>query len=379
MKINECDFMFKPAKRVRSIHLSQIRKMFELITEDSINMGLGEPDFNTPPHIIEAVKEALDDGFTHYTVNKGIIELREAISRKLHQDNNLNVDPESIIVTLGASEALLISTQALIERGNEVLVPDPGFLSYDACVKLSEGASVPVELKEKNEFRMTPDDVLDKITDNTKAIILNSPANPTGSVMKKGDIRGIADIANDHDLFLISDEIYEKIVYSGKHYSPAKFCENTITINGFSKTYAMTGFRIGYIAASPDVTEEMLKVHQYNTACASSISQKAALSALEGPQNCVDDMVNEFRRRRDLIVNRLNQMGITCSKPEGAFYVFPKIEKPLEFVKKALKNGVVLVPGSAFGKCGENHVRFSYATSYDEIAEAMDKLESVSH
>lgn len=367
--------MFQPARRVTSISLSEIRKMFEL-GKDSINLGLGEPDFDTPPHIIKAVKDALDDGFTHYTANKGIIELREAISQKLKHENNINVGPESIIVTVGASEALLICVMALIEKEDEVLIPDPGFVSYDACVKLAEGRSVSVKLKEEDGFRMTTEEVLEKITDRTKAIILNSPSNPTGSVTQKKDIKGIADIADDHGIFLISDEIYEKIIYGKNHYSPAEFSQNTITINGFSKTYAMTGFRIGYAAASPSLTEEMLKVHQYNTACASSISQRAALAALKGPQNCVDDMVSEFRRRRDLILRRLDEIGIPCTKPEGAFYVFPKIENSREFVKEALKKGVVVVPGGAFGKYGENYVRFSYAASYEKIEEAMNRLES---
>jgi aspartate aminotransferase len=367
----------EPARRVKSINLSGIRKMFELVGEDSINLGLGEPDFNTPPHIIEAAKKALDEGFTHYTVNKGILELRNAISTKLEEDNNILVDPESIIVTVGASEALHIALQALINEDDEVLIPDPGFVSYDASVKLAGGVSIPVRLKEEDEFRMTPERVLEKITPRTRAIILNSPANPTGSVMKKKDIKVITEIADDLGLAIISDEIYEKIIYDEKHYSPARFSENVITINGFSKSYAMTGFRIGYVTSTPNLIEEMLKVHQYNTACASSISQKAALAALQGPQDSVYIMVKEFRRRRDLIVQRLRDMGIDCVKPQGAFYVFPKIKYPEVFVVDALKKDVILVPGSACGIYGQNHVRLSYATSYEEIKEAMDRLEEI--
>ena len=251
--------MFQPAKRCKSIQLSEIRKMFDLTPENAINLSLGEPDFDTPLHIRDAVKKALDDGFTHYTSNKGIGELREAISCKLADENKIDADPESIIVTVGASEALHISLQALINKGDEVLIPDPGFLSYDPCVKLAEGKIVPVGLQEENEFRMTSEDVLEKISSKTKAIILNSPANPTGSVMKKEDVKGIAEIAEDKNIFLISDEIYEKIIYEGKHYSPGRYTENAITINGFSKTYAMTGFRIGYVAARSELIEEMLK------------------------------------------------------------------------------------------------------------------------
>ena len=369
--------MFQPAKRCKSIQLSEIRKMFDLTAEDAINLSLGEPDFNTPEHIRNAVKTALDEGFTHYTSNKGIIELREVISCKLADENEIEADPESIIVTVGASEALHISLQALINTGDEVLIPDPGFLSYDPCVRLAEGKIVPIELNEENEFRMTADNVLEKISGKTKAIILNSPANPTGSVMKKEDVKGIAEIADDHGIFLISDEIYEKIIYEGKHYSPGKYTENAITINGFSKTYAMTGFRIGYVAAKPEIIEEMLKIHQYNAACASSLSQVAGLEALIGPQDCVGEMLSEFRRRRDLVVKRLNEMGIPFKAPKGAFYVFPKVPNSQEFVNGAIKNGVVIVNGSGFGKFGKGHFRISYAAAYEKLAEAMDRLETI--
>ncbi|MEN4006324.1 MAG: pyridoxal phosphate-dependent aminotransferase [Methanobacteriaceae archaeon] len=367
--------MFQPAKRCKSIQLSQIRKMFDLTMENAVNLSLGEPDFDTPEHIRNAVKKALDDGFTHYTSNKGILELREAISCKLRYENKIEADPESIIVTVGASEALHISLQALINRGDEVLIPDPGFLSYDPCVKLAEGKSVPFELHEDDEFQMTADSVLEKVSSKTKAIILNSPANPTGAVIKKEDIKGIAEIAEDKNIFLISDEIYEKIIYEGKHHSPGRYTDNVITINGFSKTYAMTGFRIGYVASKSELSEEILKVHQYNTACASSLSQIAALEALTGPQNCVDEMRDEFKRRRDFVVKRLNEMGIEIKAPEGAFYVFPGIYNSVEFVNEAIKNGVVIVNGSGFGKCGEEHFRISYAASYEKLVEAMDRLE----
>lgn len=367
----------QPSKRVKEISLSGIRKMFELVGEDSINLGLGEPDFDTPLHIREAAKKALDEGYTHYTVNKGILELREAIAAKLKVDNQISVSPESLIVTVGASEGLQIALNALVDVGDEVLIPDPGFVSYDASVKLSGGISIPVRLTDEDEFRMTPDVIAENITDKTKAIVINSPANPTGSVMKKGDIKGVAEIADDHDIAVISDEIYEKIIYGEKHYSPASFSDKCITINGFSKAYAMTGFRIGYVAGNHDIVEEMLKVHQYNTACASSISQKAALAALEGPQDSIDVMVKEFRRRRDLVVGRLWDMGISCVEPKGAFYVFPKIKNPEDFVLKALKKDVVLVPGSSCGIYGLDHVRISYATSYEEIEIAMDKIEEI--
>ena len=368
--------IMEPSKRVRSINLSEIRKMFEMAGENSINLGLGEPDFKTPEHIIEAASIAMQEGFTHYTQNMGIPELREAISHKLKIDNGIHTTPESVLVTVGASEAIYMSMQALIDPGDEVLIPDPGFLSYSACVNLAEGTPIGVQLKVENDLRMISEDVQEGITDKTKAIILNSPSNPTGSVMKKEDVKAIAEIADDHGIYLISDEVYEKIIYDEKHHSPAKFCENAVTINGFSKSYAMTGFRIGYVTANPEITEELLKIHQYTTACASSMVQKAALAALEGPQNCVDDMVSEFKRRRDLVVKRLNGMGVACPKPHGAFYVFPEVDNPQEFVGESLKKGVVMVQGKAFGKYGENHVRMSYSTSLNQLKDAMDRLES---
>lgn len=369
--------MFQPANRCKLIQLSEIRKMFELTPENAINLSLGEPDFDTPEHIREAVKQALDEGFTHYTSNNGILELREAISCKLADENKVEADPENITVTVGASQALYVCLQALINNGDEVLIPDPGFLSYDAFVKLAEGKMVPISLKEENEFQMTPEDVIDKITDKTKAIILNSPANPTGAVMQKEDIKGIAEIAEDHNIFLLSDEVYEHIIYEGKHYSAGRYTDNAITINAFSKTYAMTGFRIGYIAAKPEITEEILKVHQYNVACTSSLSQIAGLEALLGPQDCVLEMVNEFKRRRDLIVKRLNEMGIPFKAPKGAFYAFPKVNNSAEFVNEAIKAGVIVVNGASFGKCGDGHFRISYAASYEKLEEAMNRLEKI--
>ncbi|MBU4535178.1 MAG: pyridoxal phosphate-dependent aminotransferase [Euryarchaeota archaeon] len=369
--------MINPANRVKSIELSQIRKMFEKTSPDAINLGIGEPDFDTPPHIRRAVVDALEEGFTHYTSNKGIIELREAISEKLKADNNIQSSPEEIIVTVGASEALYMCTQALVNPGDEVLIPDPGFLSYDACVKLAEGKPIPIPLKKENNFQMTVADVEERITPKTKALILNSPSNPTGSVMKKEDVKAIAELTQDKGIFIISDEIYEKIIYEGQHHSPGEFSDKAITINGFSKTYAMTGFRVAYAAAQEEIIEELLKVHQYNTACASSISQKGAFAALEGPQDCVADMVGEFKRRRDMVVSRLNEMGWPCSLPEGAFYIFPAVGNSFEFVKKALENEVVVVPGEGFGKCGENHIRISYATSYDALETALDRMESI--
>jgi len=365
------------ASRIRDIRLSEIRKMFEVAVEDTINLGIGEPDFNVPEHVREALKEAVDEGMTHYTSNMGMYELREAISEKLRTENRVHVEPESIIITVGASEAIFMCTQALLDRGDQALIPDPGFLSYDACVKLAEAISVPVPLSMEDGFSMTPERVESLITDDTRVIIMNSPSNPTGSVMGKDDIKGVAEIAEDRDLIIISDEIYEKIIYDGKHYSPACFTDNALVINGFSKTYAMTGLRIGYVAGREDIIEELLKVHQYNTACAPSVSQVAALAALRGPQNCVKEMVDEFKRRRDLMFRSLTEMGLECILPGGAFYMFPHVGDSRGFTERALDAGVAVVPGSAFGEAGSDYVRMSYATSYELIQEAMERLKPV--
>ena len=363
------------AKRTSTIELSQIRKMFEVTNPNAINLGIGEPDFDVPENIKLAMEQSIKNNETHYTPNKGYIELREAITQKFKKDNNINTNPENIIVTAGASEALYMCAQAFIEKNDEVILPDPSFLSYEACIKLADGKVVGVNCEMENEFKLKAEDVQEKINKNTKAVILNSPSNPTGAVMDKEDIKAIADLSMDHDFLIISDEIYEKIIYDKKHYSPAAYSDNVITINGFSKTYAMTGLRIGYLNAKEEYLEELLKIHQYNIACANSTAQRGAYEALTGPQDTVNKMVNEFKKRRDLIVSRLNEMGHETVNAQGAFYVFPKIENPEEFVKKSAEEGVITVPGAAFGQNGKNHVRMSYANSYENIAKAMDILE----
>jgi aspartate aminotransferase len=369
--------MINPVKRLESIELSQIRKMFEVNDENAINLGIGEPDFDIPENVKIAMKNALDEGFTHYTSNKGLFDLRYEISKKLKKDNSVNADPESIIVTVGASEALYISAQGLFQKGDEVLIPDPGFLSYKACVDLAEAKAVPVEVKIENDYKMKFEDVEEKINSKTKALIMNSPSNPTGAVMDKKDVKAIADLATDHDFIIISDEIYEKIIYGVKHYSPREFTNNSIVINGFSKTYAMTGLRIAYLAGENDIVEELLKIHQYNNACASSISQAGAYEALIGSQSYVKNMVKEFKHRRDLISKRLSEIGLSITKIDGAFYVFPKVENATEYVQNALNSGVITVPGSGFGQYSHDNVRMSYATSYEKIEEAMNRLESI--
>lgn len=370
--------MINPANRVKSIELSQIRKMFEVTNPNAISLGIGEPDFDLPENIQKAINQCVKEGFTHYTPNKGFIELREEITKKLQNENNIQTTPDHVIVTCGASEALYCISQGLFEKSDHVLIPNPGFLSYEACVKLSEAKPIEVPAYMENGFKLKVEDVQEKIDSNTKAIILNSPSNPTGAVMDKKDIKGIGELATDHDFIIISDEIYEKIIYNkAKHYSPAEFSENVITINGFSKTYAMTGLRIAYMTGPEYLTEELLKVHQYCTACASSIAQKAGYEALTGPQDSVKEMVTEFEKRRNLITKRLKELGYNCPECNGAFYVFPEINNPIEFVEKTIEAGVITVPGIAFGSLGENHVRMSYANSYENIEKAMNIIESI--
>ena len=366
--------MINPASRTKLIELSQIRKMFEATKPGAINLGIGEPDFDVPQNIKDAMKKSIDDNETHYTPNKGFVELREEIVKKFKKDNGITTDPENVIVTVGASEALYASTQAFIEPGDEVILPNPSFLLYEAVLNLAGGKIIPVNCNMENEFKLKAEDVYEKITPKTKAIILNSPSNPTGAVMEKEDIKAIADLSMDKDFLIISDEIYEKIIYDKKHYSPAKYSDNVITINGFSKTYAMTGLRVGYLTANENHTEEIFKIHQNSIACANSTAQKGAYEALTGPQEEVNKMVDEFKRRRNLIVSRLNEMGYETVKAEGAFYVFPKIEDK-DFVSKAADTGVITVNGAAFGTNGENHIRMSYANSYENIEKAMNILE----
>ncbi|MCC7553498.1 MAG: pyridoxal phosphate-dependent aminotransferase [Methanobacteriaceae archaeon] len=369
--------MVKFANRVKSIELSQIRKMFEIKNEKSINLGIGEPDFNVPENIKIAMKNAIDNNFSHYTPNKGFLDLREEIAKKFQKENNIKTNPENIIVSSGASEALYLCSQSLFNKDDEVIIPNPGFLSYEACVKLSEAKPIPIDCKIENNFKLKAEDLENKISKNTKALILNSPSNPTGAIIDKEDIKAIADLSIDYNFMVISDEIYEKIIYEKKHYSVGEYSDNVITINGFSKTYAMTGHRIAYLTGNEDIIEELLKVHQYCIACANSVAQKGAYEALTGSQKSVFNMVKEFKRRRDLMIDSLNDMNYKCVKSEGAFYAFPKIENSEDFVLKAAKAGVITVPGIAFGSLGNDHVRMSFANSYENIEKSMDILRKI--
>lgn len=365
----------KFASHVEEIDISGIRKSFEGAGPAAINLGLGQPDFDTPDHIKRAAIEAIEEGFTGYTMNLGIAELREALSEKFRRQNGLDYAPGEIMVTSGASEALFLAVAAVVEEGDEVLVGDPGFVSYAALARVAQGRPVAVPLDER--FHLTAGAVAERITPKTRALIVNSPNNPTGSVQTKEELRGLAELADDHDFALISDEVYEHFIYEGEHASPALYSDNVITINAVSKTYAMTGWRLGYLAARGEALENMLKVHQYVQACASSISQRAALAAVSGPQEPVGIMREEFRRRRDVLVSGLRSMGIDIKKPEGAFYAFPRVGDGNDVAARLIRGGVVTVPGSAFGSSGRQHIRISYAASMEDLKTALERMRDI--
>lgn len=376
------------AERLKKIKPSDIRRFFSLTQgiPSVISLGIGEPDFAPPSHVLEAAKQALNEGKTHYTPSMGIPELREALAKKAKNESGLSYSPENeVLVTNGGTEAIFLALLAMINPLDEVLVPDPGFVCYAPDVLMADGIPVSVPLSEKDGFKYDTDVVMSRITDKSRVIIVNSPNNPTGHVLSYEESASIAKIAVERDLVVISDEVYEKIVYDGvKHYCLATFPgmrERTVVVNSFSKTYAMTGFRIGYVLGPKEIVTQMLLALQYAVACVNGPAQYAALAALEGTQDSVRDMVKEFDRRRRLIYSGfMGIKGFRCILPKGAFYVFPNIQhfgkSCMEFTEYLLSEGkVVAVPGSAFGRHGEGYMRFSYATSYDRIEEALNRIE----
>ena len=357
------------------IEISGIRKCFESAAPGSVNLGLGQPDFDTPAHIKRAATKAIEMGQCGYTPNCGVPALREALAEKFKRENQIDCTPADIMVTSGASEALFLAIAALVDRGEEVLVGDPSFLSYAELARLVGARPVSVPLDEN--LRMTPEAIQERITDKTRMIIINSPSNPTGSVQTKEQMKAIAEIADDEDIALLSDEVYEHFIYRGEHVSPARFSDNVITVNAVSKTYAMTGWRLGYLAAPCGAIEQLLKIHQYVQACASSISQAAALEAVSGPQDCVRQMRDEFMSRRDLLVAGFRDMGVALAEPDGAFYLFPRVGDGDLVSTKLAQGGVITVPGSAFGKGGREHIRISYAASRASLEEALRRMKDI--
>jgi aspartate aminotransferase len=360
---------YRTAERCLGIEISGIRKLFEAAGPGSINMGLGQPDFDTPEHIKEGAIRAIREGKTGYTPNMGIPELREALSHKFRTENGLDYQPDQIIVTAGASEALHIIMQALIGDGDRVLFADPGFVSYGSLAILAGGRPEGVPL-DKN-FRIDIERAKPLI-DGARMFVLNSPGNPTGAVETRESVRALVEYANDAGVTVVSDEVYEHFIYEGKHWSAARFGEDVITVNAASKTYAMTGWRLGYLAGPKEYTEQSLKVHQYAQACATSISQYAALAAYTGPQDCVRAMREEYRWRRDYLYAALGEMGIEFPLPGGAFYLFAPLGTDL--IGKILGKGVVIVPGEAFGCNAAGYARMSYATSRNDLQTAVERI-----
>ncbi|NLX70208.1 MAG: aminotransferase class I/II-fold pyridoxal phosphate-dependent enzyme [Clostridiales bacterium] len=379
----------KIAARVKEVPPSGIRKFFDIANsmEGVISLGVGEPDFVTPWNVREACIYSLEKGMTYYTSNWGMPELRKAISTYLSLRFGVDYNPENeIIVTVGASEAIDLALRAILEPEDEVLIPDPSYVAYMPCVRFCGAKPVAIECSAEDGFRITPEHLKKSITSKTKALILPYPNNPTGGIMTREDLEAISEVLRDTDILVISDEIYAELTYEGKHTSIANIPdmkERTILINGFSKAFAMTGWRLGYAAGHPDLIGAMVKIHQYTTLCAPIMAQVAALEALnkgfEDGFASVEYMVRQYNRRRKVIVNGFREIGLDCFEPMGAFYVFPSIKKTRmtseEFCERLLMDQkVAVVPGTAFGSCGEGFIRCSYAYSIENINEALKRI-----
>jgi len=373
------------SEMVKAIPPSGIRKFFDLLSsiEGVISLGVGEPDFVTPWHIREAAIYSLEKGYTMYTSNKGTPELRAELARHLDSRFGLTYHPDNeILITVGVSEGLDLTMRAILNPGDEVIMPDPCYVAYPASVSLAGGIPVRVPTTEENNFEITADDIEPRITQRTKAILLGYPSNPTGAVLSKEGLAQIAELAKRHNLLVISDEVYDRLVYGVEHTCLAALPgmrERTILLNGFSKSYAMTGWRIGYASSDKEIIGAMTKIHQYTMLCAPIMGQMAALEALKADDDEVDDMVRDYDRRRRLIVKGFRDIGLSCFEPRGAFYAFPAIKvtgmTSEEFAEKLLwEEKVAVVPGTAFGKCGEGYIRCCYATSLPDIEEALNRM-----
>lgn len=374
-------------KTIVTIEPSGIRKFFDIVSEmkDAISLGVGEPDFDTPWHIRDEGIYSLEKGKTHYTSNAGLKELKIEIQKYLERRYDLSYDYNSeIIVTVGGSEAIDIAMRSMLDPGDEVLIPQPSYVSYLPCAVLANGTPVVIELKEENQFRLTAEELEAAITPKTKLLVLPFPNNPTGAVMEKSDLEKIAEVVKKHDLFVLSDEIYSELTYLERHVSIASLPgmrERTLVINGFSKSHAMTGWRLGYVCGPQVIIRQMLKIHQYAIMCAPSTSQYAAVAALRDGDDDVAGMREEYDGRRRYLLHRFKEMGLQCFEPFGAFYTFPCIKEfgmtSDEFATELLNSQkLAVVPGTAFGKSGEGFVRISYAYSLENLKKAMDRMEA---
>jgi aminotransferase len=371
--------------KAKNLPPSGIRKFFDLLSsvEGVISLSIGEPDFITPWHIRETAIRSLEKGHTMYTSNQGLPQLRKELSNYLESHCKLSYNPETeILITVGVSEGLDLALRAILNPGDEVILPDPCYVAYPACIYLAGGIPIPIPTTENNNFKIKAEDIEQRITPKTKAILIGYPSNPTGAVLSKQDLIQIAELAKRNDLLVISDEIYGQLVYG---IEPTCFAsvpgmkENTILLNGFSKSYAMTGWRIGYAAANPEIIGAMNKIHQYTILCAPIMGQEAAIEALKSNTNDVEEMVAEYDQRRRFMVKRLRDIGLSCFEPEGAFYAFPSIKitgmTSEEFAEKLLfEEKVAVIHGSAFGQGGEGYIRCCYATSLPEIEEALNRM-----
>lgn len=370
---------------VKAVPPSGIRRFFDIAAEMKgvISLGVGEPDFITPWHIRESCVHGLHKGYTAYTSNYGLLELREEIARTIESNYHVTYDPRTeALVTVGVSEALDLAIRALLSPGDEVLIPEPCYVSYRACVLLAGGTPVPVPTAIEHEFRVTVEQLEKRVTPRTKALLIGYPNNPTGAVMPKKELEAIARFAQKHDLIVISDEIYADLTYQGTHTCFASLPDmrdRTILLNGFSKAYAMTGWRIGYALSNPDFIAAMNKIHQYTMLCAPITAQLGALEALRHGKDKMEKMVAEYNCRRQLMLEGMRSMGLTCFEPKGAFYIFPSIKETgltsMQFAEELLKaEKVAVVPGDAFGESGEGFIRCSYASSISNLSEALNRI-----
>ena len=371
--------------KVMDIKPSGIRKFFDLVQEmpDAISLGVGEPDFDTPWHIREEGIFSLERGRTFYTSNAGLLELRKAISAYLKRKQRLYYDPlHEVLVTVGGSEGIDLALRAMLNPGDEVILPEPCYVSYLPCIKLADGVPVTINLKEENEFKLTPEELLGAITDKTKILILSYPNNPTGAIMTRSDLEPLVKIIKEKDIFVISDEIYAELTYQMDHCSIASFPgmrERTIVINGFSKSFAMTGWRLGFAVGPENILKQMTKIHQFAIMAAPTTSQYAAIEAMENGDDDVELMRKSYNQRRRFLLNQVQEMGLQCFEPRGAFYMFPCIKEfgmtSEEFANRFLQEEkVAVVPGTAFGDCGEGFLRVSYAYSIEELKVALERM-----
>ncbi len=367
------------SNRVTSIELSGIRKIFDMAHGEVINLGLGEPDFQPPPEAMDAIKEAVKKGYNKYGPSKGFPELREALAEKF--SNYADITSDNVLVTVGATEGMLATLLSVINPGDEVLYPDPGFVLYKPHTIIAGGKPVAYPIRQENDFMPAQEDLERRISKKTKAIILNYPNNPTGGVIDDGHIKMVVDLAEDNDLLIISDEVYFNITYESEPKTFLGKYDKLIFVNSFSKEFAMTGWRLGYLIAPREYVEQIGKIHYYTVACPQSPMEYAALTAIKKSEYYSRMMVEKFRKRRDLIYNLLKKMdGVNPNFPKGAFYIFPKIEldaDPMDIVKKVVERGVLCTPGEAFGPSGKRHIRFSYAASEENIIKGMEIFDSV--